>query len=169
MANPTAGPAVRAKCRECLGIEKGQKAYDAGCVSCVLYACNPFRGQLLPTGQRPTVGYDETAETARLAVLHAQVPKRQPSVSLCAKHCWDCNGDSREDCGATTCPLFPFRPMQEGGRPRKQLTGEALETARERGRELAARHGHEANNRPDSAPGPPAQATEAQAPLSLSL
>jgi hypothetical protein len=132
----TAGQAVRVKCMERLGIEKGQKAYDGGCAHCILYAAHPFRGQLLPLGQRPSMGYDEAVENAHLATIHARVPKRQPSASLCAKHCWDCNGDSREDCGAMECALFPFRPMQPGGRPRKKLEGEALETARERVRRL---------------------------------
>lgn len=111
MANPTAGPAIRRHCMDCLGAETGGQAYDCASELCPLRVCQPWRGKLLPIGQRPKVwvpevkdgdavlaegyyrvNYDETVEAARLADHLKRHPRRKPSGSLCSDMCRECMG-----------------------------------------------------------------------------
>ncbi len=134
----TAGQAIKQHCSDCLGVEKGQRAFDCAGPSCPLYVCSPFRGKLLPVGQRPT-DFDEVVETAKLAALAKQYPKRQPSGSLCTAMCRECmgvripkgmpddqkGGGARESCGKPECALYPWQPYKPGGRVKSGRTGGA--------------------------------------------
>ncbi len=141
----TASKCVKQHCSDCLGIKKGQRAFDCKGPSCPLYRCSPFRGKLLPVMQRPG-DYNEEAEVATLALLREQHPKRQPSGSLCTAMCRECmgvritpgmpdeqkGGGAREDCGKGDCALHPWQPYQPGGRQRRERSGATPDSAQTR-------------------------------------
>ena len=105
---PSAARAIRAHCLECLGADATRYAHDCLSALCPLYPAHPFRGRPLPLKHRPHA-HDLQAELDRIAAHNARFPKRQAGASLILRMCRECNGESREDCGKTTCALYQYR------------------------------------------------------------
>lgn len=113
----TPGQAIRNRCLQCLDCSI-YHAYDCGCGTCPLYAAHPFRGKRMVTARAPESG-ERKSELARIEKLHTTCPKRKPSRAIIAAACRLCQPETRDDCGATDCGLYPYCPFQPGGVPKR--------------------------------------------------
>ncbi|MBM3473915.1 MAG: hypothetical protein FJX75_11650 [Armatimonadetes bacterium] len=121
MSIPTPKQAIRAMCRHCLCLKKGQPGYDCLGKTCPLHAGMPFRG-MHPTRKVQPQG-TPSHEDERMKALALSHPPRRPTKRMIRDQCMMCIPDEYVDgklvdCTAQHCPLWPFRPMQPGGTPR---------------------------------------------------
>lgn len=148
---PTPRECIRRECLNCLGATKTAQAHDCLSNLCPLYPAHPFRGRLIPAPQRPR-DYDEAAEQARIAAHHKKHPRRQPSKRIINLMCRQCQ-EGRDDCGATHCGLYPWRPWQPGGQPKRELSETQRQARSEAMRRLNENRVPDDGNGRDSAPG----------------
>jgi len=121
MGIPTAKQAIRAMCRSCLNLVKGQPGYDCLGASCSLYEGMPFR-RTHPT-RKVQAQHTPSYEDERMKALALSHPPRRPTKRMIREQCMVCIPDEYVDgklvdCTKAQCPLFPLRPMQPGGMPR---------------------------------------------------
>ena len=167
----------------CLGAETGGQAYDCSSEVCPLLVCQPWRGKLLPKGQRPTSGYDETAEAARLADHLKRHPRKQPSGALCQAMFRECmgvrsvpgmpeeqkGGGNLVSCEKPDCALWSYQPYKPGGPQKQKRSVKQLEAASKGIAALRSARLTEGQNREIHAPEHTRQASATGAQVSMAL
>jgi hypothetical protein len=109
---PTPGQAIRHQCRDCLGLERGQRALDCLSALCPLRPYSPFLGK--------SASKDEPA---------VKVKRKRASRRAIKIKCREClgvqeTGRASGDCEGTECALYPLRPTEIGGPRRTHLPPE---------------------------------------------
>jgi hypothetical protein len=143
----TARGALRAFCRECLGVEKGQAPFDCLSLLCPLYEAVPFRGRAMPKGKAwvdPDPDSDMAQWECEIKALAEVRPRRRPSGRMLTRYCQHhCQPEDRTDCGGVlnpgepcehTCPLYPWHPYKPGGPKRRVRSEKQREASRVAGR-----------------------------------
>lgn len=59
-------------------------------------------------------------------------PKRRPNRAMIAAYCRRCLPQTNADCEVDTCSIWPYRPRQPGGPPKRQLSEDEISRRRER-------------------------------------
>jgi hypothetical protein len=93
---PTVAACVRRFCLDCLGATSARGAFDCQSRICPLYQSSPFR----------------------------RVGRRRATKGLLAAYCRHCQPGDTTDCGGDDCALFPWRPWQPGGQPKRRTVTE---------------------------------------------
>jgi hypothetical protein len=120
----TPAQTIRAMCRKCLCLRKGEPGYDCLGATCPLYPAMPFRGRS-PSRKTQPDG-PPAHEVERMAELAKTHPRRTAVKAMLRDQCRTCIPDKDQnepesthlDCTDEACPLFPWRPMQPGGMPK---------------------------------------------------
>jgi len=95
-AIPTVAACIRRFCLECQGLTTARGAFDCQSRVCPLYQASPFR----------------------------QTGRRRATKSLVVTYCRQCQPGDQTDCGGGECALYPWRPWQPGGQPKRRTTSE---------------------------------------------
>ena len=107
---PTVSASIRRFCLDCLGATSGRGAFDCGSKACPLRPATPFLGKPMPPYLRGPSYQGEPSP----------VPRRRPSRKLIREQCRQCQPNDRDDCMATDCPLYPYRPWDGPGKAAKR-------------------------------------------------
>ena len=95
---PTVAACVRRFCLDCQGLTTARGAFDCQSRICPLYVASPFR----------------------------QTRRRQATKGLVVSYCRHCQPGDTTDCQGASCALYPWRPWQPGGQPKRRALTESL-------------------------------------------
>ncbi len=109
-STPTVSSCLRRFCLDCLGATSARGAFDCGSQVCPLRPAYPFLGKPMRESFRPPTYTGEPP----------LVPRRRPSRKLIREQCRQCQPNDRDDCMATDCPLYPYRPWDGPGKAAKR-------------------------------------------------